>query len=353
MKILLIGLGSIGQRHLRNLLLLGYTDVSVVSRSGTLPPEFSGLYCFATVDEALLDAGYDAAFICSPTSVHLSSLLLLVKAGVPNIYVEKPVSHNLEGTDELMNLVAEYKGKIVVGYDLRFDPGLQKVKELLQSNSIGKVVSVNAQVGQYLPDWRPHEDYRTGMSAKTETGGGVMLDLIHEFDYLYWLFGSVNTIACMFSNSGALQIETEDVSEVLLRFESGAIGTIHLDYLQQKLVRNCMITGYDGTIFWNLADKNVKWIGKDKEEHEFSYTSFERNERFLQIVQRFLSGENDDRLARLSDGLQSLEWVVAAKQSALQHTFVNPSAVTPGQTAVTPTTEASPNNLQQTPRTSG
>lgn len=322
MKIVLIGLGSIGLRHLRNLLHLGYSQVSIVSRSGILPNEFSFLQVYSSLQDALSSSSFEAAIVCTPTSFHVASVKALLEARVSNIYIEKPVSHSFDGIDELLALSVSYHNNIIVGYDLHFDPGIRKVKQLLAEDIIGKVVSVNAQVGQYLPDWRPKEDYKKGMSAKKETGGGVMLDLVHEFDYLLWLMGPAKTIACEYSKSGALEIETEDVSEVLLRFNNGVIGTIHLDYLQQKLVRNCMITGYNGTITWNLADSKVQWINKSKHEEVYDYKGFERNDRFVEIIKAFLENKNDSRLTSLQQGLESLRLVLAAKHSAENAVFV-------------------------------
>lgn len=316
---------------MRNLLTLDYNDVSVVKRSGILPGEFSFLPCYPSVQDALALHQFDAAIICTPTAVHLQSVFPLLHAHVPNIYVEKPVSHTLNQLDELVELAHTFGSRIVVGYDLHFDPGMQKMKELLAQNAIGKIVSVNAQVGQYLPDWRPTQDYREGISAKKETGGGVMLDLIHEFDYLYWLIGPAESLCCQYSNSGALDIETEDVCEVLIRFRNSVIGTIHLDYLQQKLIRNCMITGQQGTVFWDLSTSQVRWINSEKEEQVFEYKHFERNDRFVETMRVFLSGDQDDRHTSLEAGIESLRWVMAAKFSADHHTFVNPHNFHPQQ----------------------
>lgn len=329
MKIVLIGLGSIGQRHLRNLLHLGYSQVTVVSRSGILPHEFSSLSVCTTLAEALAKNKFDAGIVCTPTSLHLTSLKALLQAFVPNIYIEKPVSHTYDGLAEVLQLAALYKNNIVVGYDLHFDPGMMKVKELFATNAIGKVVSINAQVGQYLPDWRPQQDYRKGMSAKKETGGGVMLDLVHEFDYLHWLMGDAKTIAAMYVNSNTLEIETEDAAEVLLQFASGAIGTIHLDYLQQKLVRNCLITGAKGSIQWSLAQNKVWWIDNNKKESNYSYDGFERNDRFISILQTFLSANDDVRLTSFKQGIESLRWVLAAKQSSQQNVFIDMASYKP------------------------
>jgi predicted dehydrogenase len=322
LKILLIGPGSIGTRHLRNILQLGYTDITVVSRSGVLPAEFSAMKVYSDVAGALASSSFDTAILCTPTALHTSDLLQLLTAKVRNIYIEKPVSHSIENLDEIVALAKSYSNNIVVGFDLHFDLGLLKIKELLSKETIGKLVSVNAQVGQYLPDWRPHEDYRNGMSAKRKTGGGVMLDLVHEFDYLLWLCGSVKKVGCFFNNSGALTIETEDIAEVLLSFESGVIGTIHLDYLQQKLVRNCMITGYNGSIFWDIAENKVRWINKEKEEQEYNYKGYERNDRFVNIMKAFLENAADERLTDLNKGIESLKLVLAAKHSSENNVFV-------------------------------
>jgi predicted dehydrogenase len=323
LNILLIGLGSIGKRHLRNIIGLGYGDISVVSRAGILPQEFEGFTTYTTIEAALSSSGFDAAIICTPTSKHITAVKSLLNAGVRNIYVEKPISDSLEEIETLPEFLPDLNLNIVVGFDLHFDLGLQKVKELLENGKIGKVVSVNAQVGQYLPDWRPYEDYRKGMSARKEAGGGVMLDLIHEFDYLYWLFGKIDTIAALCKNSGALEIETEDVAEVLLKFQSGVIGTIHLDYLQQKLIRNCVITGFNGTITWNLVDSKVTLLDKNKNEDAFEYKHFERNDRFVAIMKAFLDGGTDERLTSFSNGIESLKMVEAAKKSSETQQFVS------------------------------
>lgn len=322
MKILLIGLGSIGKRHLQNILFLGYNQITVVSRSAQLPEPFSHVTVFPNLQQALSHSQYSAAILCTPTACHYPAILDLLTAQVPKIYIEKPVSHQLEGFDKIFKLAAAYPNKIVVGYDLHFDPGLQHVKNLLQSKAIGQIASINAQVGQYLPDWRPYEDYRQGMSAKKATGGGVMLDLVHEFDYVLWLVGKVAKVGCFYTNTGALTIETEDVCDVLLQFETGATGTIHLDYLQQKLVRNCLITGFEGSIYWNLAASEVSWIDKDKKEHYYTYVGFERNDRFIKIMQAFLSDTWDAGLTTLAQGVESLLLVNAAKYSGDTGKFV-------------------------------
>ena len=322
MKILLIGFGSIGKRHLGNLFHLGYRDIDVVTSKISLPEPFNQLILYKSVENALASAAYETAILCTPTSYHTPAILQLLKANIYRIYVEKPISHSLDDLDEVTSLAGSYSNKIVVGFDLHFDKGFQKVQEFLTEGTIGKIISINAKVGQYLPDWRPAEDYRQGMSAKKATGGGVMLDLVHEFDYVTCLAGPVKTVAALYNKSGTLQIETEDIAEVLLQFENGAVGTIHLDYLQPSLVRNCLITGAEGSIQWNLATNKVEWVNHKKESFTYDYKGFERNDRLIEILKSFLADVPDARLTTLAAGIKSLQLVLAAKKSCDTQQFV-------------------------------
>lgn len=310
-----------------NLIELGYTDISVVTRS-PLPEKFETLaVAYKTIETAFEKDMYDTAFVCTPTSHHVNNLELLLTKKVQNIYIEKPLSNTTKNISAVLTLAASYKNNIAVGYDLHFDPGIQKVRELLQQQVIGKTVSVNAFVGQYLPRWRPHEDHRKGMSAREETGGGVLLDIIHEFDYLCWLNGPVDTVAGMHINTGVLEIETEECAEVLLKFKNGSIGSVHLDYLQPSLVRHFIITGTHGSITCNIAEKKVSWLTVKGLAGEYTYHEFERNDRFKKIVQHFLEDKTDDRLTGLQGALQSLCIVEAAKYSAAAGCMINPEAL--------------------------
>jgi predicted dehydrogenase len=323
LKIVVVGLGSIGKRHLRNLLHIGYSDIAVVSRNGVLPREFDNNNVYSTIEEALINNQFDAAFICTPTSLHIHNLLLLLKHRIQNIYIEKPLSNSFEDLDETVKLANSYSSNVCVGYDLHFEPGLQKVRELLQQKTIGRVISANAFVGQHLPQWRPYQDYRKGMSAKREMGGGVMLDLIHEIDYLYWLLGNIESVASSYINTGELEVETEEAAEMLLKFSNGVMATVHLDYWQPQLKRFCVFTGTKGTIYWDIAEQKITVTNMQKQQQEFSYESFNRNDRFVHIVKTFLECPNDERLTELPEAIKSLKIVLAAKQAAENNCVVS------------------------------
>ena len=296
--------------------------------SKELTDEFSQCKKFQLIGDAL-QHNYSAAFICTPTSLHVQQLQRLLENNVPKIYVEKPASHTLENTFTIQQLINETKSNVIVGYDLHFHPCILKTKELLAANAIGQMVSANAFVGQHLKQWRPHEDYRAGMSAKKETGGGVLLDLIHEFDYLTWLLGNAVSAAASITNTGALEIETEEAADVLLQFANTISATVHLDYLQPQLKRFCIFTGTKGTIEMNLAENSVTLINEQSQSQIFDYKNEERNHRFINIISTFLQNETDERLTSFNDALKSLRIVAAAKQSAAEQKFIQLSSISP------------------------
>jgi predicted dehydrogenase len=316
MKLLFIGLGSIGRRHLKNCLSLGYTDICIYSKSFvdyTLIPKEQ---CYNDLNQALSAHIFDLVFISTPTSTHVDILKKFVGTPHKCVYMEKPFSNTLFGVN--LKSLSSFKKKeaMVVGYDLRFDPGLSKSMEWIEKGLIGKVLAFNAFVGSYLPDWRPEIDYKQSVSAKIKLGGGVMLDLAHEFDYLYFLFGDVERLSCFYQRTGNLDIETEDVAHVILEFKSGVSGSLSLDYFQREYTRYCRITGSEGSILWDYASNEVTLKGEYGVEI-FEYNHFSRDDRFKAILQSVLDRTfTDKRLVGFDDALYSLNMILKAKESS-------------------------------------
>jgi predicted dehydrogenase len=318
-NILVIGLGSIGRRHLNNLISLGAEDISVVT-SKEIKDDYPNVKVYRSLNEALSKGHPKWVWICTPTAFHEESLIPLLKNNIANIYLEKPVSHSDDNLENLISIAEQSKSRIGVGYDIRFDPGISKVKQLIADNTIGNLINVNAYVGQYLPDWRPHEDYRSGMSAQKVTGGGVMLDLIHELDYLNFICGETKSVACNYVHSGSLEIETEDSADILIRYKNGVSGVIHLDYLQRILRRYCTFTGSNGTIHLDLAKREIHWTTEEAKMIMYSYSTHDRNDRFLDITKAFISG--DESVCSLKEGIHSLKQVLAAKKSSEENLII-------------------------------
>lgn len=321
MNVLLVGSGSIGTRHLNNTIALyPQCQVTVVSRSKT-QVDCDNARVVSSISQAFESIPFfDAAIVATPTSLHVDNALELIIHGVKKIYIEKPVSHTFESIDELNSLATLNNVQAFVGFDMRFDPGLNKVKELLTQQTIGNLVSVQAEVGQYLPDWRPNTNYKEGMSAKVNLGGGVMLDLIHEFDYLLWLLGPFKRIVGLNKNVASLEIETEGISVNLFESETGVLGTLSLDYLQKELNRKSKFVGDFGTIEWNYVSSEVRWkTHLETQWNSFQYADFDRNSRFLKILNAFYMATPDSfdhRLTPIEHSSISLQAVQNAKASA-------------------------------------
>jgi predicted dehydrogenase len=320
MRFLLVGLGSIGQRHLGNIRLLqpGAQGV-VLRRMGGDSPD-SAIRVVRSMETAL-EAHPDFAIVCSPTSCHLQDCLSLAESSVPML-VEKPIASSLEGVQALLDQCRKKALPLMVGYHLRFSPALHIVRDALEQGRIGRVVSVRAEVGQYLPDWRSGSDYRRGVSARRDMGGGVLRELSHEFDYLRWLLGEVDEVTGWAGRLGDLEIDVEDTAEAILRFRSGAVGSVHLDMIQSSPVRSCRILGTSGTLLWDGLSHRVslhsRAEGGWKELHPAD--AFDRNAMFLAELEHFISCVMTGTVPEVTgeDGLRALEIALALEASSSQ-----------------------------------
>jgi predicted dehydrogenase len=308
MKFLIAGYGSIGRRHFQNLLSLGEKDILFYrSRKSSLPDEtLSGFRVEEDLEKALAQKP-DAVIVSNPTALHLDVAIPAARQGC-HILLEKPISNSMDRIDELRDAVKVSGSRILVGFQFRYHLGLQKIKELLTERKIGKPLSVRTHWGEYLPNWHPWENYREGYSARADLGGGVILTLCHPFDYLRWLFGEIRSVQAFLGYSGELGlIEVEDTAEINLKFESGVIGSVHLNFNQRPPAHDLEIIGSEGTIYWNGLEGSLKIFqantGNWKEY--FIDGKFERNDLFLSEMKHFIDiiKIEKDPICSLNDGI--------------------------------------------------
>jgi predicted dehydrogenase len=322
MKYLIAGLGSIGRRHLRNLVTLGETDILLLrTYHSTLPDDELRGFRVETSLETALAQGIQAVIIANPTAIHLDVAIPAAEAGC-HLYMEKPISHSLERIDELQAAVKRGGGQVYAGYQFRFHPGLRRIKDLLVSQAIGRPLSVRAHWGEYLPDWHPWEDYRQGYSARADLGGGVILTLCHPLDYLRWLLGEVEALWAFADRLGNLEIQVEDTAEIGLRFASGVLGSVHLDYNQRPPAHHVEIAGTDGLLQWENTTGTSRLFRAERTEWEEFPTpaGFERNQLFLAQMRHFQEVVQGKAvpLCTLEDGIKALELALAAIDSQNQ-----------------------------------
>jgi predicted dehydrogenase len=329
-KILVVGLGSMGRRHCTNLKALDATIEVAVWRQHTKVADLQGLesvvdHVFFSEDE-ILAWQPDAAFVTNPAPLHIKTAILLSRNNV-HLFIEKPLSDQLAGIDELQKSCASRGLRLMVGYVLRFLESLQLVRTALYRGEIGKPLSLRIEVGQYLPDWRPSMDYRQSVSAQKKLGGGAVLELSHELDYARWLMGDVESVHASVRKQSELDIDVEDMVEAVIEFKSGVVGSIHLDMYQKPATRYCRIVGSEGTLTWDgLSDEVHIYPGSSVVERIEVHPAKKGSviDAYMDELKHFLScvERGEEPSVGIEDGRKTVELALAIKQSAAEHRIV-------------------------------
>jgi predicted dehydrogenase len=319
LRLLVIGGGSIGKRHAKNLLSLGVNNLVIVEPDQVRALEIQEtlqVKVATSIEAACEQSTFDAAVICSPSRFHPEHALLCSEKGM-HLFIEKPAAPSKEGLVALGAVAKNKKIITMVGSNWKFHPMFQKMKTLIDDGVVGKILSARCQFGQYLPDWHPWEDYRRGYSANQKLGGGILLDS-HEFDYLTWFLGPVSTLISLSGKVSSLEIDVEDIAETIVRFESGAIGEIHVDYIQRFYQREFEFFGETGSILWNAKDKKVvlESVGKDAQEFLLP-GDYDTNDMYVEEMKHFLHcvETNTQTITPLEQGIRVVELILAAKES--------------------------------------
>lgn len=321
MKFLIAGLGSIGRRHLRNLVALGQEDILLYrSHLSTLPDDELAPYPVETDLTAALARKPDAVIVSNPTALHLDVAIPAARAGC-HLLLEKPIAGRLDGrVEELTRAAAESGVKTLVGFQFRFHPVLGRIKEMLDSGQLGRVYSFRVHWGEYLPGWHPWEDYRQSYAARQDLGGGVVNTLSHPLDYVRWLFGDAASLSALTDHVSALELDVEDVAEINLVMAQGTIGSIHLDYFQRPPAHWLAVNCEKGSVQWDNATGIAKVFQVDDGHWHFIEPppGFERNDLFIEEMRHFLNlvaGDGPSRCS-LEDGVQALKMTSAVHQSS-------------------------------------
>jgi len=328
-RALVVGSGSMAKRHISNLRCL-YPNLEVVcvSSSGRdiTASDVGATETLASIDEAILDKP-NIAIVASPANFHLLHAAPLVEADIP-VLIEKPLCCEYQELSRIS--LDKIKHKVGVGYNLRFMPAAKRVKQIVESGALGRISTVFSEVGQYLPDWRPGSDYRVGVSAQKKLGGGALLELSHELDYLIWLFGPFSEVFATLSYSNILDIDVEDMVDALLRNDEGTIFHVHLDFLQRSPSRFFKAVGEEKTLIWNLLVNEVVLYGPGStSELVYRDLGYDRNDMYLDQVEAFVAfaecnGEFD---STIDSGIEVMRLVEAIKLSNQHRAWVKLESV--------------------------
>lgn len=284
-------------------------------------PEFAN-GCFSDPEMAAAFAP-QITVIANPATLHIPVALRLAQTGA-HLLVEKPLADSVAAVSELLEICRVKKTVLMTAYNLRFLPSLERFRALLKEGRIGKILSVRCEIGQYLPSWRPDTDYRQGVSARKELGGGALLELSHEIDYLRWIFGDIDWVKASLLQQSDLEIDVEDTAHVILGFEPDMEGrqlvaTVNMDFIRHDTTRVCTAVGKDGSLRWNGLTGQVEWFEPGKGEW---FTLFHhqhlRDDSYLAEWKHFLNCVKNSTIPLISgeDGLRVLEVIDTVREAA-------------------------------------
>lgn len=324
--ILVLGAGSIGKRHIRNLLASppsasgDEVRVSVVDPRDDRRAELVAIgvpadRLFATREAALAAGPYDGALVATPTAFHVADAIAMARAGLP-LMIEKSLSVDLDGVADLQREI-EARGLFAfTAYCFRFDPLAQQFAALLAAGTIGKPLYARAEMSTYLPEWHPHEDYREFYMAKKALGGGTLLDQSHLYDMTRMFLGEIRTVMGVSRKDSDLEIETDDFGEFLFHLDSGVYVSMHIDLFTRPWREFYQVTGSDGVLEWDIGRKTIARFTVDGTRTVVA-TGADYNAMYVNEIAYFLAGVRGEQPhgPRFADGVKVMDVIEAIRAS--------------------------------------
>ena len=319
LKVLVVGYGSIGKRHVRNLLSNTKSQIVIYTKRKNLTSlDKKRVKIFDSLSKCLLEKP-DIGFITNETAYHIQTAIKLAREKL-DLFIEKPLSNSMKDIMVLKNLVKRNKLIVQMGYNLRFHECINKIRQLVKQNKIGRVISIQAENGSYLPDWHPSEDYKKGYAGKKKLGGGIILTQIHDVDYLFWIFGNPKSLFSISGKYSNLDISVEDYSASIIQFKNKITAELHLDFFQGPEYRKCKIKGTNGIIFWDSINNEVKVYNNRKKRWVsiLKLKNYERNQMYIDEIIHFIKCVKNRKktINSLDEGIKTLNIALAMKKSA-------------------------------------
>lgn len=322
-KAIVVGNGNIALRHRKNLKLL-IPDIKIIAvptRDIALNQKIDFADIIKIDLQKAIKEDVDIAIVASPATFHLPHSRQLMIKKIP-VLIEKPLTSNTHDAEELIKLQLNTNTPACIGYCLRYLSSSLKIKELLDKRIVGNIYNVFINVGQFLPEWRTSTNYKITVSANKNLGGGALLELSHELDYIQWLFGLMKVHYAQLRGSSELKLEVEEIADVVLVSGKGIVCNLHMDFLQKKPTRNCYIIGEKGNLHWDLLNNSIQFHTKKTSEYLFNENKQENNKMYLDLLKDFLdlaSGRKNTTI-NLQQALNSIILIDKIKSCAIQGT---------------------------------
>jgi|TARA_B110000438_G_scaffold223948_1_gene217631 predicted dehydrogenase len=330
LNVLVIGCGSIGTRHIHNLAKLGIKKINICDVNKNNVKKVSKKFKVKEFFDVrlALESKPDLTFICTYPNSHIELANMCIRAN-SNIFIEKPLSSNINNVEKMLKLAKNKKIQVAVGYNLRFDKGLNLIKEKLKRNEIGNPLSIFSYWGQNIKLWKPGTDYKNHYILKK--GSGIILDDSHEYDYIRWLFGSeVESVYCQTKKLKNIKTETESIATINMKLKKGPMASLVIDYVRPNYEQGCQIIGEKGDIKWSYELKKSAWkdyslianskvnTSKLNKKKKINSNYVKVNDMYIDEVENVINSVLENKKPKIDgwDALKTLKIGVALLESA-------------------------------------
>ncbi|MDO8505871.1 MAG: Gfo/Idh/MocA family oxidoreductase [bacterium] len=309
MKAIFFGLGSIGTRHGRILKDFFPPHELFALRSKKEGKEnelgIKEVYGWDEVEKLKPEI----AFVTNPTNMHIETALKCAKFGM-HLFIEKPLSCSMDGVKSLVQLCRKKNLTCYTAYCMRFHPVIKELKARMKGK---KIFHVRAVVSSYLPSWRPGTDHKESYSANATQGGGVLLDLSHEFDYLQYLFGAIGEIKGWHGRISNVTVDAEDAADVIIKTVEGVPINLHMNFMSRFEERKVIVDFEGGYAIGDIRNNCVEWMENDKKEEKTFTTT--RDDYFKDQLEYFFANIGNTRIMNnLEESAELLKKILIFKE---------------------------------------
>ena len=322
-KIVIVGSGSIARRHLTAARIAYPKCEIMILRRFKSAIDFPKVEHMVYSMEEVQEFEPELAIIATPASDHIKTARAFTERKTP-LLIEKPISSGIDGVSDFLKFCKQQGNFLRTGYNLRHLDSLQVFRQMCIDEVKGRVLSVHSTVGQFLPDWRPGQDYRKGVSAQAKLGGGALFELSHEIDYMLWVFGDIQWVRATLATKSELELDVEDSVHLTLGIEQKSsrktlIATLNMDFIRRDSIRECQAVCEFGTIKWDGLENQISIYDSSLNKWSSVYTGrvsmVQTYEEQLKVIGKDLQMTKEETKTEL-DGLRVLEVIEASRKSA-------------------------------------